>query len=148
FVLAVALIASAAAGTSRAYFTAPGTGTGTAAAANALRVTLTPATPTAELYPGGSADVALAVSNPNAGTVVIPSFVLDTSRGDDGLDVDDDHGGCNLSALTFTGAAGSWTIPAHAGSFTIDSPGAVALSTSAADACQGATFTVYLKVGS
>jgi hypothetical protein len=146
--LAVGLIAAAAvARTSWAYFTSPGTGTGTAAAGTTRPVTLTPAAPTTDLYPGASADVALTVSNPNDGAIVIQSLALDTSRGTNGLDVDAGHSGCDVSALTFTGAAGNWTIPAHASAFAIDLPGAVSLSTSAADACQGATFSVYLKAG-
>ena len=147
-IVAAAIIAAAAcAGTSWAYFAPQGTGTGTAAAATAQPVTLSPATPATAVYPGGSADVALTVSNPNGGAVVIPSLALDTSQGSNGLGVDGSHNGCSLSALTFTSAAGNWTIPAHATAFAIDLPGAISLSPSAADACQGATFTVYLKVG-
>lgn len=146
--LVVALIASAvAANASWAYFTASATGTGTAAAGTTQPVTLSPAAPTTALYPGASADVALTVSNPNGGAVVIPSLALDTSRGTGGLGVDAGHPGCNLSALSFSGGAGNWTIPAHASAFRIDLPAAIALSTSALDACQGATFSVYLKVG-
>jgi hypothetical protein len=146
-IVTAALIASAAcAGTSWAYFAPHGAGTGNAVAATAQPVTLSPATPATGLYPGGSADVALTVSNPNGGPVVIPSLALDTSQGSNGLGVDGGHSGCDLSALTFTSTRGNWTIPAHAGAFAIDLPGAISLSASAADGCQGATFTVYLEV--
>jgi hypothetical protein len=147
-IVTAALIAAAAcAGTSWAYFASRGTGTGNAVGATAQPVTLSPATPATGLYPGASADVALTVSNPNGGPVVIPSLALDTSQGSNGLGVDGGHNGCNLAALTFTSTSGNWTIPAHASAFAIDLPGAISLSPSAADACQGATFTVYLKVG-
>jgi hypothetical protein len=146
-VIAALIAAAACAGTSWAYFASQGTGTGSATAASAQPVTLSPATPATGLYPGSSADVAFTVSNPNGGPVVIPSVALDTSQGSNGLGVDGSHTGCALSALTFTSTPGSWTIPAHASAFAIDLPGSISLSPSAADACQGATFTVYLKVG-
>jgi hypothetical protein len=147
-VITVVLLASSAcACASWAYFTPHGTGTGTAAPAMVQPVTLTPASPTTALYPGGSADIAVTVSNPNGGAVVIPSLALDTSKGTNGLAVDGSHPACDLADLTVAGAAGNWTIPAHASAFAIDLPGAISLATSAADACQGATFTVYLEVG-
>ena len=37
-------------------------------------------------------------------------------------------------------------VPANTAAYPIHLPGAVSMSTSAADACQGAVFTVYLKV--
>lgn len=145
--IGVLAAAAVAAGTSSGYFRNGASGSGTALVAAVQPVTLTPATPTGGLYPGGSADVALTVSNPNSGAVTIASLALDTSRGTNGLGVDGGHSGCDLSAITFTGAATGWTIPAQAGAYPIDLPGAIAMAPSAADACQGATFTVYLQTG-
>lgn len=146
--LVAALVALATAGGSYGFFASHGTGSGTATAGAARSLTLTPAAPTGSLYPGDSADVALTVGNPNPGAVVLPSLTLDTARGTNGLAVDAGHAGCDVSALSFTGAASRWTIPAQASAYPIDLPGAISMSGSAANACQGATFTVYLKVGS
>jgi hypothetical protein len=146
--LVAALAALATAGGSYAFFASHGTGSGTATAGAAQSVTLTPAAPTGGLYPGGSADVALTVSNPSPGAVVIPSLTLDTARGTNGFAVDTGHAGCDVAALSFTLAASRWTVPAQSSAFPIDLPAAISMSGSAANACQGATFTVYLKVGS
>ena len=64
--------------------------------------------------------------------------------------VDAAHPGCAVSTLGFTtqtnGGAG-WTVAGH-GSLPVTLAGALSMSASAANACQGATFTVYLKVAS
>jgi hypothetical protein len=64
--------------------------------------------------------------------------------------VDAAHPGCVVSTLSFTtqtnGGAG-WTVPGN-GSLPLTLASALSMSTSAANACQGATFTVYLKVAS
>ena len=131
-----------------AFFRATGAGSGTPTVAAAATLTLAPGTPSANLYPGGNSSVSLAVTNPNPGSVVLRSLALDTSRGTGGFAVDTGHSGCALSALSFTtsnnGGAG-WTIAA--GNQVLNVTGSLAMSASAADACQGATFTVYLKAG-
>lgn len=146
-VMAFMAVAAGAAGTSWGYFKTGANGTGTALVGSGQPVTLTPATPTSALYPGGSADLALTVSNTNGGAVMLPSLALDTTRGTNGLAVDSAHAGCDLSAVTFTGSASGWMIPAHAAAYPIDLPGAMSMESSAADTCQGATFTVYLQAG-
>lgn len=80
--------------------------------------------------------------------------MLDTSQGTGGLAVDTSHSGCGLATLSFTtqtnGGVG-WTIPAKVGAvdgtLPITLANALAMSTSAANACQGASFTVYLVAG-
>lgn len=130
------------------YVTAGGAGTGAAASGTAAQVTLTPAAPTTLLYPGGTASVVMAATNPNPGPVRIVSLSLDTTQASSGFAVDTDHAGCAVSALSFTtqtnGGAG-WTLPP--GSTSISLPAALAMSPSAANACQGASFTVYVKTG-
>ena len=147
-VLLVLLPVLGAIGAAVAYWNSTGTGSATSTVASSASLTLAPGTPAASLYPGGSSDVSLAVTNPNPGTVVLRSLALDTTRGTGGFAVDAGHSGCALSALSFTtnnnGGAG-WTIAA--GSQVVNVAGPLAMSTSAADACQGATFTVYLKAG-
>jgi hypothetical protein len=113
-----------------------------------VAVTLSPATPSAALYPGTTSSVKLTVSNPNLSEVRIGSLALDASQGTLGFAVDGNHSGCTLSTLSFTTQTTGWTVPAKvggtAGSLTVTLPNALAMSTSAANACQGASFTVYL----
>jgi hypothetical protein len=74
---------------------------------------------------------------------------LDTTQGTAGFAVDGAHAGCGLASLTFTtqtnGGAG-WTIPAG-GSSALSLANSLSMNANAANACQGASFTVYLKVG-
>ena len=147
FGVVVALLSGG--GGALAYTTATGSGTASAQVAGApSAVTLSAGTPSSALYPGGSGDVALQISNPNTGSVHLPSLVLDTTQGTNGFAADFSHSGCDLSTLSFTtqdnGGAG-FDVPA--GSSTLDLANAISMSTSAVSACQGASFTVYLKVG-
>jgi hypothetical protein len=118
-------------------------------------VTIGAGTATSQLYPNGSAAVALTISNPNGFQVSIPSLALDASQGTNGFDVDGAHTWCDVSALSFTSQSNSgegWVVPPKAGTtdgtLDVDLAGAVSMAGSAANGCQGATFTVYLKVGS
>ena len=133
-----------------AIFNGEGTGSGGAQAGAEQAVTFSPATAAASLYPGGSADVSLTVSNPNDAPAVIHSIALDPAHGASGFGVDSGHSACDLSALSFIGSYNGgtgWTVPAQASAFAIDLPASLAMATSAVNACQGATFTVYLEVG-
>lgn len=148
---ATALIVAASA---IAYWTTVGSGAAAGSAADAQSVTLTAGTPTAELYPGGHADVAVAVSNPNPFPVHLGSLSLDTGQGTGGFDVDAGHQGCDPAVLGFTTQTNSgagWSVPpkvgAVAGVLAVDLPNAVAMGASAANACQGASFAVHLAVG-
>ena len=75
---------------------------------------MSPATPTAALYPGGQANVVLTITNSNTAPVRIGSLSSDTARGTGGFAADAGHAGCVLSTLTFTtqtnGTTG-WTVP-------------------------------------
>lgn len=153
-VVAVTVTALAGAGAAIAYWTTTGSGSASAATPTVLAVTLTAGTPSGELYPGGAADLAITVSNPNAFTVRFGSLSLDTAQGTGGFEVDGAHTGCDLSTLSFTtqsnGGAG-WTIPpkvgAINGALALDLPSAVAMGATAANACQGASFVAHLIVG-
>jgi hypothetical protein len=153
--LLVALAVAAGAG---AYFTSTGSGSGSAHVGTTQQVTITPATPTTHLYPAGSADVAASIDNPNSIAVHLHSLALDTSQGTGGFDVDSTHknAGCTVAAakLTYTtqtNGAGDFVVPAKVGTtdgtLAVDLSGAISMGVDAANACQGATFTVYLKVG-
>lgn len=152
--LALVVVMLAGASTALAYWRTSGSGSGSAATATTLAITLTPGTPTAGLYPGGQADVAVVVDNPNALSIHVGSLALSTGQGTAGYDVDWAHAGCPTSALSFTtqtnGGAG-WSVPAKVGStdgaLSIDLANAVSMASTAANACQGASFTVYLTAG-
>ena len=138
------------AGVATAYWSATGGGSASAATASISALTLTPATPSAQLYPGGQATVVLTVTNPNAAQIRVGSLALDTSQGTGGFAVDGAHSGCGLASLSFvtqTNAGAGWTVPAS-GALSVTLTNAISMGTGAANACQGAAFTVYLKVAS
>jgi hypothetical protein len=133
-----------------AYWTGTGSGTGSGTAGTTLALTLTSGTPTAALRPGSTAGVTLTVSNPNSFSVHIGSIVLDSGWGTGGFAVDGSHSGCGLATLSMAsqnGGGAGWTI-AGGGSPSITLANALTMSAAAADACQGASFTVYLAAGS
>ena len=137
--------------TASGYWTASGWGTGTTPTATAQNVVLSAATPTTKLYPGGSADVAVTVTNPNGFPLRLTSLARDTSQGASGFGVDPEHAalGCTGGSLVYTtqnnGGAG-WTLAANA-SVTLNLGGALSMDVGAHNACQGASFIAYLKVG-
>jgi hypothetical protein len=138
-----------------AFWSTSGSGNASTSAADAAAVTIGDATPANGLFPNGTADVALKLSNPNPFQVSISSLALDMSQGTDGFDVDGAHSSCDVAALSFDPQSNSgdgWKVPAKVGTtpgtLDLDLPDAVSMSGAAANACQGATFTVYLKVGS
>lgn len=148
------MIALVVASTALAYWRTSGSGSGSGTTSTTQAITLSSGTPTGGLYPGGTSDVALTVDNPNSTRVRIGSLALSTGQGTGGFDVDGGHAGCATSVLGFTtqtnGGAG-WTVPAKVGStdgsLAIDLANALAMSATGANACQGATFTVYLTAG-
>jgi hypothetical protein len=148
------VVALAVAAGAIAYWTTSGSGSASATAGTTQAVTISPASPTSALYPGGSADVAATISNPNSVAVHLPSIQLDTSQGTNGFSVDGAHSGCDVSTLSFTtqtNGGGDFIVPpkvgATNGTLAVDLTGAISMGATAANACQGATFTVYLKVG-
>jgi hypothetical protein len=143
----VAFLVLLGAGTATAFWAASGAGSGAAGTGTGRALTLSPATPTAQLYPGGQASVVLTAANPNVASVHIASLGLDTTQGTGGFAVDASHAGCVLTALSFatqTNSGAGWTVPAS-GSLPITLTGSLSMTSTAANACQGATFTVYLR---
>lgn len=130
------------------------TGSGTAETEAPDPVVLSPGIPSGALSPGSTADVVLTVTNPNRSSVHLAPLTLDRTQGTNGFAVDDDHRGCDVSALRFgagsVGRAG-WTVPGKVGntdgSALLTLADAVGMDPSASDACQGATFSVYLAAG-
>jgi hypothetical protein len=148
-VLVVSLMLAVAGG-AFAYWRALGSGSASAATGTTASLTISPATVAAQLYPGGQADVVLTLTNPGSASVRVGSLAVDTSQGTNGYAVDGAHSGCAVSALTFTtqtnGGAG-WTVPGS-GSLPVTLANALSMTTAAANACQGASFSVYLRVAS
>jgi hypothetical protein len=142
------------AGVAYAYWTAGGSGSAAGGTGTTVPVVLGTATPTAALLPGGTSGVVLTATNSNVSSLRINRFSLDTTRGTAGFAVDAAHPGCTLSALSFTtqtnGGSG-WTVPGKVGgtngTLSITLASSLAMSASALNACQGATFTVYLVAG-
>ena len=137
------------AGSATAYWSASGGGSGSASTGTPSAVTLSPATPTAALFPGGQASVVLTITNPNAASIRVGSLALDTSQGTGGFAVDGGHSGCGLGTLSFTtqtNAGAGWTV-AGSGNLSVTLTNALSMSAAAANACQGASFTVYLAAG-
>jgi hypothetical protein len=139
----VGLVAATAAG---AYWTLRGSGSGSASIETVASVTVSPGSPTTEVFPGASGDVAVSIANGNTFRAFIGSLVLDTSQGTNGFGVAGGGSGCDPAALSYTvqtnGGSG-WFVPAE-GSVDLDFANAVDLATSADSDCQGATFVVYL----
>jgi len=149
---AVAIVVIAAgvlAGGAAAFWLAVGSGNTANQAATVVPVTLAPGSTITPLYPAGTADVGVSLTNTNPTRIFVGSLLLDTSQGSSGFGVDGGHSGCNLAALSYTtqtnGGAG-WFVPANS-TRTLDLAGAAALSTAAVSACQGAQVSIYLKVG-
>ncbi len=145
----MAALVLVAAGSATAYWVATGGGSGSAETDTAQAVTLSPATPTAALFPGGQTSVELTVTNPNAFSVKVGSLALDTGQGTGGFDVDGGHSGCALATLSFTtqtNAGAGWTVSAS-GNLAVTLTNALSMTAGAANACQGASFTVYLAAG-
>lgn len=145
------ILALATTGATHAYWGGSGGGAGSGAAGATVAVSLSPGTPSATLLPGGQADVELSISNPNTLLVHVGALALDTGQGTGGFAVDAGHSGCAVATLSFTtqtnGGAG-WTVPAKVGAVdgTLDVTltNALAMGLGAANACQGASATVYL----
>ena len=150
-IIAIAVVFVGGAGIAYAYWSAGGAGTGFGASGTTTPITLSSGTPTASLLPGGQAGVVLTMTNPNTAVVRVSSLALDTTQGTGGFSVDSGHSGCTLATLSFgtqTNGGAGWTVPGKVGStsgtLTVTLANALSMSLSAVNACQGATFTVYL----
>lgn len=148
--LVVALLAAlAVAAGAAAYFSSTGSGSGSVQAGTSQAVSITAGSPTSSLYPGGSADVRATISNPNSVQVRITSLALDPSQGTSGYSAN--ASGCALSFAGSNNGGSGWTVPPKVGNVNgtldVDLTSAISMGAGAANACQGQTFTVYLKVG-
>ncbi len=136
------------AGSATAYWRASGAGSGSGSTGTSAALTVSPGTPTAQLFPGGDANVVLTITNPNPASVHVGSLTLATGQGTGGFAVDGAHSGCAVATLgytTQTNGGSGWTVPAN-DTLSVTLVDALSMTTGAANACQGATFTVYLAV--
>jgi hypothetical protein len=152
--LLVAAVGVAGAEAAFATWSAAGASTASGTTGTVVAVTLTAGLPAYILYPGGTSAVTLAAANSNDVALRLGSLSLDTTQGTGGFSVDGAHSGCGTAALSFTtqnNSGAGWTIPKKVagvnGSLSITLPNALAMASSAANACQGATFTVFLTAG-
>lgn len=151
---ALVLASLAVVGVASAFWSGGGGGSGSGSSGTTQAVTLTPGVAAAGLYPGGTADVAVAISNPNKVPVRIASLALDATQGGGGFTVDAGHGGCLVDTFgyqTQTNAGRGWTVPpsdsSGDGSRALTLSDAVSMDRGAANGCQGAIVTVYLAAG-
>jgi hypothetical protein len=153
-VAAAALAALAA--SAFAFWTGSGAGAGQARVADPLPLALSPGTPQALLFPGtgGNVGVSTIATNPNPYVVHVTSLGLDAGAGTGGFGIDAAHSGCAPSSLHFAAqnnGGDGWDVPpksgAADGALPIDMDDALTMDASAANACQGAVFTVHLVAG-
>jgi hypothetical protein len=133
-----------------AYWTATGSGGGGASSSAGHNLVISAGSAAASLYPGGSGQIVLTITNSNDSIAHVNSLALDTASGSGGFAVDSGHSACTtaLAALTYTTQSAGYDVPAH-GSLPVTLPAAaLTMGLGAASVCQGATFTVYLKVSS
>jgi hypothetical protein len=155
FLVAVVIGVVGTGGVASAHWLTSGHGSGSGTTGTTALLTLSPGTAAANLYPGGRTAVVLTVSNPNTSSVFVGSLQLDATRGSGGFAVDSGHSGCTVSSLSYTAqtnAGAGWTVPAKVGavngSLPVTLPSALSMSVAADNACQGATFTIYLAATS
>jgi hypothetical protein len=153
FLAAAAVLAAGASGV-LGFWSGSGSGSADAQVDSPVPVTLTPGAPQGQLFPGQRSPVVTIASNPNQTAVFIPELRSDAAAGTNGFAVDPAHSGCDLSALHFdteTNGGAGWMVPPRTGgvdgSLTISMPSSLAMDATAASACQGGTFGIYLEDG-
>ena len=118
-----------------------GNGNAYSAATNAQPLTTSAATTAAQLYPGGTGDVAVKINNPN------PFDVKVTKIEGNGTITSDAGSACDPSTgVTYTtqNLSSGNVVPAG-GSLSLSLNNAAAMSNSSDSSCQGSTFTIPVK---
>jgi hypothetical protein len=145
--IAFLLLVVIGAGAAFAYFTAAGSGSGSSSGGTLQAVTVdafvggdTPSP--SVLTPGGTADVILRVKNTNAYAVKL----VTVTGGPAAITVSSGHAGCLPSDVTFTNQTNRSDAINASGTTLVHLAGAAGMSSSAASACQGATFTIPVTI--
>jgi len=126
-----------------AAWTTSGSGTGSVAARHAAALIVGDGQTSTTLYPTGKADLVVTLQNTNDYNVEVTSIAQGAlvSGSPSPVSVSDNHNGCTASTVTFTPPTVDFVIGANT-TYTLTLHNSVAMSNSAEDACQGATFTV------
>ncbi len=115
----------------------PGNGYAKATSSQNLTLSDASASTTAQLYPGGTGDVKVKVTNPNAFAVTV------TSVAGAGTITSDKGASCNASTgVTYTDQTGLTQVVGAGMTLTFTLPGAAAMSNSTSSSCQGAVFSI------
>lgn len=138
--LTVAQITVLVAGVAFAEWLANGTGSGYAKARRATPLTTSSATASESLYPGGTGDAVVTVNNANPYPVTARG-IAGNGAITSGVPACDDAG----SGVSFVDQTGAWLVPAN-GSATLTLISAVAMASTSPDSCQGATFTIPVRI--
>jgi hypothetical protein len=120
----------------------PGNGYAKAISGTNLTLSDASASTTAQLYPGGQGDVTVIVHNPNPFAVTIGSVT-----GTGGAITSDKGGACDSSTgVTFANQTGLGLPLAAGATHTFVLSGAASMDNTAAQACEGAVFTIPVSV--
>jgi len=140
----VALCILGGAGTAYAYWTTTGIGNGSATNGTMQTVTVDALvagdTLQTSLVPGGTADVVLRATNPNAHAVTIYGFAANGA-----VTADAGHSSCTTTGVTFTPPPAPLAQPVIVQANTsilLTLEGAASMSAASLSACQGAQFRV------
>ncbi len=148
-IVAAAVIAVGGAGAAWAAWTMSGTGSASASATTAQGLTVSSATVDASLYPGATVPVTMKVSNPNPFPVAVDSVAL--------TNIATTKSGCDASKnvtilpnLTVPTVGGANKVAAKTGANAVTTDiviaNALKMNADAANACQGAVFTVTANI--
>jgi hypothetical protein len=135
-VLLAVLAGLLATGVAYAFWTTTGSGSGSAHATTAAGLTTSPATTTAQLYPGATADAKVTINNTNPFAVTVTDIVGGTITASGGI------GTCSVTGVTFTDQHAVADIVGANSSTTFTLTGTVSMSNASDNGCQGATFTI------
>lgn len=137
----VALLAVAGSGAAYAYWAGTGTGAGSASTGTmtiAANVLAGSDQPTGSLIPGRSSDAVVSITNPNGFPVTLYSVA--------GRGAVTASNGCAPTGVTFLSQSGlTISIPTGATQL-VHLNAAVAMDSTSANACQGATFSIPVTV--
>jgi hypothetical protein len=130
-------------GVAFAAWTQTGTGSGAAKAKSAVASTILATTPTADLYPGKTGGtVYFSVDNPNPYAVTYTSLASGTVTSSDATNCPATSGNVTVTTPTTV----SITVPANSTAVSQSIAGVTNMPTTAANGCQGVTFTVPLTL--
>lgn len=140
--IGVALVAG---GTAYGSYSSFGQGASSASTATLQPVTVTALTggdsPATMLQPGGSADVILRISNPNAFAVTLVGVT-----GNGTITATGGSGVCATTGVAFGDETGLSTPVAADGTTLVDLPGAATMGPESSSGCQGAAFSIPVAI--